>query len=35
VLVLDITGTAIAAVAAGVYLVDVRPKILEIQGKSR
>ena len=26
---------AIAAVAAGVYLVDVRPKILEIQGKSR
>ena len=23
------------AVAAGVYLVDVRPKILEIQGKSR
>ena len=35
VLVLDITGAAIAAVAAGVYLVDVRPKILEIQGKSR
>ncbi len=34
-LVLDITGAAIAAVAAGVYLVDVRPKILEIQGKSR
>ena len=32
---LGITGTAIAAVAAGVYLVDVRPKILEIQGKSR
>jgi hypothetical protein len=28
-------GSAIAAVAAGVYLVDVRPKILEIQGKSR
>ncbi|HEY9266320.1 MAG TPA: DUF2516 family protein [Mycobacterium sp.] len=28
-------GAAIAAVAAGVYLVDVRPKILEIQGKSR
>ena len=28
-------GMAIAAVAAGVYLVDVRPKILEIQGKSR
>lgn len=33
--VLGITGTAIGAVAAGVYLVDVRPKILEIQGKSR
>ncbi len=28
-------GAAIAAVATGVYLVDVRPKILEIQGKSR
>jgi membrane associated rhomboid family serine protease len=28
-------GSAIAAVAAGVYLVDVRPRILEIQGKSR
>ena len=24
-----------AAAAAGVYLVDVRPKLLEIQGKSR
>jgi energy-converting hydrogenase Eha subunit A len=34
-LLLGITGVAIAAVAAGVYLVDVRPKILEIQGKSR
>ena len=34
-LVLGITGVAISAVAAGVYLVDVRPKILEIQGKSR
>ena len=33
--VLQVTGAAIAAVAAGVYLVDVRPKILEIQGKSR
>ena len=33
--VLGITGIAIAAVAAGVYLVDVRPKLLEIQGKSR
>ena len=29
------TGMVIAAVAAGVYLVDVRPKLLEIQGKSR
>lgn len=28
-------GSAIIAVAAGVYLVDVRPKLLEIQGKSR
>lgn len=28
-------GAAIAACAAGVYLVDVRPKLLEIQGKSR
>jgi hypothetical protein len=26
---------AIAACAAGVYLVDVRPKLLDIQGKSR
>ena len=31
-LVLGITGVAIAT---GVYLVDVRPKILDIQGKSR
>ena len=31
----SLTGVAIAAVAAGIYLVDVRPKILEIQGKSR
>lgn len=30
-----ILGTAIAACAAGVYLVDVKPKLLEIQGKSR
>jgi hypothetical protein len=29
------TGAPIAAAAAGVYLVDVRPKVLEIQGKSR
>ena len=34
-LVLGIMGVALAAVASGVYLVDVRPKILEIQGKSR
>jgi energy-converting hydrogenase Eha subunit A len=33
--VLGITGVAIAAVATGVYLVDVRPRILEVQGKSR
>ena len=32
---LGIMGIAIAACAAGVYLVDVRPKLLEIQGKSR
>ncbi|MGH3674360.1 MAG: DUF2516 family protein [Mycobacterium sp.] len=34
-LVLGIIGVVIAAVGAGVYLVDVRPKILDIQGKSR
>lgn len=34
-LVLDVLGMAIAACAAGVYLVDVRPKILDVQGKSR
>ena len=34
-LLLGIFGIAIAACAAGIYLVDVRPKILEIQGKSR
>jgi hypothetical protein len=28
-------GMAIAAGAAGIYLVDVRPKLLDIQGKSR
>lgn len=28
-------GAVIAAVAAGVYLVDVRPRLLEVQGKSR
>jgi uncharacterized membrane protein YozB (DUF420 family) len=31
----SITGIAIAACASGVYLADVRPKLLEIQGKSR
>ncbi|CAJ1585652.1 DUF2516 family protein [[Mycobacterium] wendilense] len=35
VLLLDIFGAAICAAAAGVYLVDVKPKLLEIQGKSR
>ena len=34
-LVLGVTGMAISAVAAGVYLVDVRPRLLEVQGKSR
>lgn len=33
--VFGVLGLAIAACAAGVYLVDVRPKLLEIQGKSR
>jgi hypothetical protein len=32
---LGVMGPIIAACAAGVYLVDVRPKLLEIQGKSR
>ena len=32
---LGIMGVAISAVAAGVYLADVRPKLLDIQGKSR
>ena len=32
---LQVMGPIIAACAAGVYLVDVRPKLLEIQGKSR
>jgi len=31
----SVLGVAVAACAAGVYLVDVRPKLLEIQGKSR
>jgi hypothetical protein len=33
-LVLSVLGAAMAACAAGVYLLDVRPKLLEIQGKS-
>lgn len=32
---LGIFFPTIAAVAAGVYLVDVRPRLLEVQGKSR
>ncbi|MBV9513487.1 MAG: DUF2516 family protein [Mycobacteriaceae bacterium] len=32
---LYVFGIAVAACAAGVYLIDVRPKLLEIQGKSR
>lgn len=31
----SVLGTVIAAIAAGVYLADVRPKLLEIQGKRR
>lgn len=31
----SVLGMTIAAVASGVYLVDVRPKLLEVQGKSR
>lgn len=34
-MVLGVLGMTIGACAAGVYLVDVRPKLLEIQGKSR
>ncbi|OBI46116.1 hypothetical protein A5707_21980 [Mycobacterium kyorinense] len=33
--VFGVLGVAAAACAAGVYMVDVRPKLLEIQGKSR
>ena len=33
--VLSLMGPVIAACASGVYLVDVRPKLLEVQGKSR
>jgi hypothetical protein len=32
---LGIMGVAITAAASGIYLVDVRPKLLEVQGKSR
>ena len=32
---LGVLGPVIAACASGVYMVDVRPKLLEIQGKSR
>jgi uncharacterized membrane protein YiaA len=32
---IGVFGMAIAASAAGIYLVDVRPKLLEVQGKSR
>ncbi len=34
-LVLNVLGAAIAAGAAGLYLVDVRPRLLDVQGKSR
>lgn len=33
--ILGVLGMAMSACASGVYLVDVRPKLLEIQGKSR
>jgi hypothetical protein len=33
--VLGIMGLVLAAVASGVYLADVRPRLLEVQGKSR
>jgi hypothetical protein len=33
--ILGVMGVVLAAVATGVYLVDVRPKLLEVQGKSR
>jgi 4-amino-4-deoxy-L-arabinose transferase-like glycosyltransferase len=31
----SVIGLLVGACAAGVYLADVRPKLLEIQGKSR
>jgi hypothetical protein len=33
--ILNVMGAVAAACAAGIYWVDVRPKLLEIQGKSR
>ncbi|MBA0046059.1 DUF2516 family protein [Mycobacterium sp. NPDC050853] len=32
---IELLSAGIAAVAAGVYFVDVRPRVLEVQGKSR
>lgn len=32
---LSVLGIVIAACASGVYFADVRPKLLEVQGKSR
>ncbi|AKC40409.1 transmembrane protein [Mycolicibacterium phlei] len=32
---LELLTAGIAAVGAGVYFVDVRPRVLEVQGKSR
>ncbi len=34
-LLLQVMGPIIGACAAGIYLVDVRPKLLDVQGKSR
>lgn len=34
-MMLSALGGTLGACAAGVYLVDVKPKLLEIQGKSR
>jgi hypothetical protein len=35
ILTFPVLGMVMAACASGVYLVDVRPKLLEVQGKSR
>jgi uncharacterized BrkB/YihY/UPF0761 family membrane protein len=35
VLFVSVFGAAIATITSGIYLVDVRPKLLEVQGKSR